>query len=120
MSKVSAMQALREARYAASRTSRPAAPASTVSPSRATPATPGTGRRTAASTDGPGDSAPDAALPAPGGVPAPAGGPADSAGSPGDVAESDAPVEALCGHRSMNNRTCRRPAGHPEKNHRYS
>ena len=28
--------------------------------------------------------------------------------------------EALCGHRSMNNRKCRRPAGHPEKNHRYN
>lgn len=29
-------------------------------------------------------------------------------------------AEQLCGHRSMNNRNCRRPAGHPEKNHRYT
>ena len=26
---------------------------------------------------------------------------------------------ALCGHRNMGNKTCSRPAGHPEKNHRY-
>ena len=25
-----------------------------------------------------------------------------------------------CGHRSMNNRSCTRDAGHPEKNHRYN
>lgn len=33
---------------------------------------------------------------------------------------AEEPVEALCGHRSMNGRNCRRPAGHAEKNHRYS
>jgi hypothetical protein len=27
--------------------------------------------------------------------------------------------DARCGHRSMNNRSCTREAGHPEKNHRY-
>ena len=26
----------------------------------------------------------------------------------------------LCGHKSMNGRTCTREAAHPEKNHRYS
>ena len=25
----------------------------------------------------------------------------------------------LCGHRSMNGRSCTRPGGHAEKNHRY-
>ncbi len=29
-------------------------------------------------------------------------------------------TDALCGHRSMNGRTCTREAGHSEKNHRYS
>lgn len=57
-----------------------------------------------------------------------AAAPAASARTPAvakDVAK-DAPTVAatddagLCGHRSMNNRTCRRPAGHAEKNHRYS
>jgi hypothetical protein len=36
---------------------------------------------------------------------------------------SPAPVEAdtgLCGHRSMNGRTCTREAGHAAKSHRYS
>ena len=38
-------------------------------------------------------------------------------------AESVAPVESaddLCGHRSMNGRTCTREKGHSAKNHRYS
>ncbi len=26
----------------------------------------------------------------------------------------------LCGHRNIGNKTCRRPVGHPEKNHRYT
>lgn len=35
--------------------------------------------------------------------------------------ESTAPAEAgLCGHRSMNGRTCTREAGHAAKSHRYS
>ena len=42
-----------------------------------------------------------------------------------EAAPADAPAApdasaAACGHRSMNGRTCTRPAGHPEKNHRYS
>ena len=38
-------------------------------------------------------------------------------------AESVAPVESaadLCGHRSMNGRTCTREKGHSAKNHRYA
>ncbi|KAA1427727.1 hypothetical protein [Nocardioides antri] len=31
-----------------------------------------------------------------------------------------APTEELCGHRSMNGRTCTREAGHAAKSHRYS
>lgn len=31
-----------------------------------------------------------------------------------------APEAALCGHRSMNGRTCTREHGHAAKNHRYS
>lgn len=30
------------------------------------------------------------------------------------------PAEALCGHRSMNGRTCTREEGHEAKSHRYS
>ena len=52
---------------------------------------------------------------APAKAPAPA---TDVAGAAPAVAASD--DAGLCGHRSMNNRTCRRPAGHAEKNHRYS
>ena len=29
-------------------------------------------------------------------------------------------VDALCGHRSMNGRSCTREQGHTAKNHRYS
>jgi len=52
----------------------------------------------------------------PGGTDAPgaADGPDGAAGA--DVAEVQA---ALCGHRNIGNKTCVRPAGHPEKNHRY-
>ncbi len=38
---------------------------------------------------------------------------------PASPAPPPAVNEALCGHRSMGNKTCSRPAGHPEKNHRY-
>lgn len=30
------------------------------------------------------------------------------------------PTDALCGHRSVNGRTCTREQGHTAKNHRYS
>ena len=29
-------------------------------------------------------------------------------------------VGELCGHTSINGRSCTRPSGHPQKNHRYS
>ena len=35
-------------------------------------------------------------------------------------AESGEPGDALCGHRSMNGRTCTREQGHESKSHRYS
>jgi hypothetical protein len=34
--------------------------------------------------------------------------------------EPAAAEDALCGHRSMNGRTCTREHGHAAKNHRYS
>ena len=54
-----------------------------------------------------------------GGAPTNGGEPLEAAVDT-DVDEADGETEALCGHRSMNNRNCRRPAGHAEKNHRYS
>ena len=36
------------------------------------------------------------------------------------TAAPDSPLEALCGHRSMNGRTCTREQGHAAKSHRYS
>ena len=51
--------------------------------------------------------------------------PSTSAAKPlAPVAEApvaEAPVaDALCGHRSMNGRTCTREQGHAAKSHRYS
>ena len=37
-----------------------------------------------------------------------------------DPVAAAAGAEALCGHRSMNGRTCTREHGHAAKNHRYS
>ena len=104
MSKVDAMQAMREARYA-----RAANKTSTVpKPAVATP------RRK--SDDGAGPILRTSV---------------ESTRVDGSASEivGDRPVvaqvepteeEALCGHRSMNNRLCKRPAGHSEKNHRYN
>lgn len=36
------------------------------------------------------------------------------------VAAAPADQGQLCGHTSMNGRSCTRPAGHSEKSHRYS
>jgi hypothetical protein len=36
------------------------------------------------------------------------------------VAPAVSTDEGLCGHRSMNGRTCTREHGHAAKNHRYS
>jgi hypothetical protein len=42
--------------------------------------------------------------------------------APEASANQEPPVaaETLCGHRSMNGRSCTREAGHAAKNHRYS
>ena len=37
-----------------------------------------------------------------------------------EPAAPSAPTDALCGHRSMNGRTCTREQGHAAKSHRYS
>jgi len=103
MSKVDAMQAMREARYAARAANKTA---TSGQPASAAPR-----RRPTLESEGPVAST---------------AAPADRGGSPAvqtlrAVPEVEAEVsEALCGHRSMNNRLCRRPAGHSEKNHRYS
>jgi hypothetical protein len=39
---------------------------------------------------------------------------------PADPVAAAAPAEGLCGHRSMNGRTCTREQGHAAKSHRYS
>ena len=62
-------------------------------------------------------------------VPDPPGAPAPKAGKPAvrrapvsltPVATEDADADALCGHRNMGGKSCSRPAGHSEKNHRYA
>ncbi len=107
MSKVNAMQAIREARYAAR-----ASATSAVVTNRAVPKP----EPDAVVTIGP--KGPDATV----GVE-----PNDQlfAAEPVEPVVAAEPVrteaaEALCGHRSMNNRICKRPAGHAEKNHRYN
>ena len=34
--------------------------------------------------------------------------------------EEDAATDELCGHRNMGGKSCSRPSGHSEKNHRYA
>jgi hypothetical protein len=90
MSKEAGLRAMREARYAA----RAAAPRPAARP--AAPV------------------APKAPAPAraPKAVPEPASEPTSGAAA----VEED----GLCGHRSINGRTCTREKGHAAKNHRYS
>jgi hypothetical protein len=38
----------------------------------------------------------------------------------GSTAAPAPPADELCGHRSMNGRTCTRERGHAAKSHRYS
>ena len=40
--------------------------------------------------------------------------------APAEPDGSTEPTEQLCGHRSMNGRTCTREHGHAAKSHRYS
>ena len=92
MSKEAALRAMREARYTA-RNAGPAAPARPAKP---------TARR------GPLAAVPDDATP-------------DDATSVGATSVDAAPAtDELCGHRSMNVRTCTREHGHAAKSHRYS
>lgn len=44
----------------------------------------------------------------------------DAAVAPAPGARSTPAAEAACGHRAISGRTCTRPAGHAEKNHRYA
>lgn len=39
---------------------------------------------------------------------------------PAAAPEPETAPEGLCGHKSMNGRSCTREAGHPQKSHRYS
>ena len=61
---------------------------------------------------------PPVAPPLEGRAAAPARGTKGRAARPEPVPELPAPE--LCGHRSMNGRTCTREQGHAAKNHRYS
>ena len=100
MSKVDAQRAMREAKYARTRASGPT-------------------RREAAAQRGNAES------------PGPWPVEEDSRSRPRSSSPTEAsPTEAAptsatprvedCGHKSMNGRTCTRPAGHAEKSHRYS
>jgi len=130
MSKVDAQRAMREARYAAYRASRVAADA----PEKGSPPTPAPvpvpkpsdlpETRAAAAVD----EAADAALiqtrvEMPNNVPARAATQVTPAApaAPATLELSDAPngEPELCGHRNIGGKSCQRPAGHAEKNHRY-
>ena len=99
MSKVDALRAMREARYEANRAKRPAAGAAA-----ATGPAPTTAR------------AKSAAKPAPRVEPAQLD---PAAPAPADVEPAKPEPAAVCGHRNIGNKSCQRPAGHAEKNHRY-
>jgi hypothetical protein len=90
MSKVEAQRAMREAKYAARNSAT------------------GTTRREVGAV---GTTPVARAARAPGTKPAPVADPSPTVAAPDDQ---------RCGHRSMNGRTCTRPASHPEKSHRYS
>jgi len=97
MSKVDAQRAMREARYAARSNRGASAMPATAPPPLAAPV-------------------PRAASPV---VP-----PAPPAAEPHRQPATSTPATAedhvgVCGHRNMSNKSCQRPAGHPEKSHRY-
>ena len=128
MSKVDAQRALREARYARFA----AAKKSETAPAKKSPAkAPAAGAKTPAAppaaepvpeelfpSTGAADGAPAArdasAIRA---APASDQAPSDQAGESAPQAEAE---EELCGHRSMNGRSCTRVKGHEQKNHRYT
>ena len=92
MSKSDAQRAMREAKYARISASGPTR--------REAAAAVGTSKGSAARIPGP--------------TPAPAAGAAPTGAAP-----TEAPQGQRCGHKSMNGRTCTRPAAHAEKSHRY-
>ena len=57
---------------------------------------------------------------APSAAPAAAGRSRKAAASPAPSDEPSAAGDQLCGHKSMNGRTCTREHGHSAKSHRYS
>ena len=94
MSKVDALRAMREAKYA--RAGAPPLPPGAVAPRATKPVTrgqAGTQSRVAQ---------PEVAQ-------------SEAAGP-----SADEETGALCGHRNMGGKSCSRPAGHSEKNHRYA
>jgi hypothetical protein len=96
MSKVDAQRALREARYARFAAAK-AADESVAKPrSKAEPA------------------------PAPPGVVELFAAIADAPKAPATEPAAEEATEELCGHMSMNGKSCTRAKGHPQKNHRYS
>jgi len=103
MSKVDAQRALRDARYAAYRASRAAAGAPVAdappSPLKVRVGTP-----------------PAATSPATSPAVTRA---ADEPGRPAPGQDGQDAAPQLCGHRNIGNKSCQRPAGHSEKNHRY-
>jgi hypothetical protein len=46
--------------------------------------------------------------------------PARATDAPRPAGDPEVPDASLCGHRSMNGRTCTREHGHSAKSHRYS
>ena len=97
MSKVDAQRAMREARYAASQSAQPRA--------KSAPAA-----ADALTADGVAADAPK--------VPAKKRA-VKKAAPAAEVAPAPVESAGLCGHRSIGNKSCSRPAGHPEKAHRY-
>jgi hypothetical protein len=90
MSKVDAQRAMRDARYAAYEARRKA-DGDPIQPAA------GTSKASTTSTTKP-----------------------TSTTRPARAAQPAETTEALCGHRSIGQKSCTRPAGHEEENHRYS
>jgi hypothetical protein len=146
MSKVDAQRAMREARYAAFQASREAPTAPPPPPAKARsarpqaagpvpaaadtpvdveaggPAEPGTVGETETVIDLTAGAEPEAAVAVQdAGTTGTAGTaqPALQSSAPDGEPEPEDATAGLCGHRNMGNKSCSRPAGHPEKNHRY-
>ena len=113
MSKVDAQRAMREAKYARLRAS---GPTRREAAAQAAP-------RPTETSDALVEEVPAATTPAPKPKKTRAKK-ADAPAAPAEAEDALLPVEApatdgLCGHKSMNGRTCTREAGHAEKSHRY-